>query len=227
MSKSTTAANDYLRLLYNATAITNIADNAASAPLTSIFVALHSADVAEGAVQTSNEISYTGYARVGVARTTGGWTVTNDSVSPVAAISFGACTAGSATATHWSTGVAISGGTKVLHKGPIGARLGPFTAATSDTITIPGLTGVAVNDRICFYATNASSLPTGMVSGTVYWVITLSGNDITVSGISQGGAVLDITGAGDGVAFKVTPIVITSSPSVTPQLSTGTTITEE
>lgn len=226
MSKGQTTANDYLRLLYNATAITNIADNAASAPLTQIYVALHSADVADTATQNSNEISYTGYARVAVARTTGGWTVTNDSVSPVAAISFGACTAGSATATHWSTGVAVSGATKVLHKGPIGARLGPFTAAVSDTITIPGLTGLAVDERICFYATNASSLPTGMTSGVVYYVKTLSGNDITIS-TTQGGATVDLTSVGDGVAFKVTPIVITSSPSVTPQLSTGTTITEE
>jgi Tfp pilus assembly protein PilV len=226
MSKGQTSANDYLRLVYNATAITNIADNAASAPLTLIYVALHSADVADTATQNSNEISYTGYARVGVARTTGGWTVTTDSVSPVAAINFGACTAGSATATHWSTGVGASGATKVLHSGPIGSRLGPFTAAVSDTITIPGLASVSVNDRICFYATNGSALPTGMTSGQVYFVLTVSGDAITVS-TTQGGLTLDLTSVGDGVAFKVTPIVITSSPSVTPQLSTGTVITEE
>jgi hypothetical protein len=226
MSKGQTAANQYLRLIYNATAIANIADNAASAPLTLIYVALHSADVADASAQNSNEISYTGYARVGVARTTGGWSVTNDAVSPVAAISFGACTAGSATATHWSTGVGASGATNVLHSGPIGARLGPFTAAVSDTITIPGLTGLAVDERICFYATNGSSLPTGMTSGVVYFVKTLSGNDITIS-TTQGGATVDLTSVGDGLAFKVTPIAITSSPSVTPQLSTATTITEE
>jgi len=226
MSKGQTAANDYLRLLYNATAITNLADNAATAPLTNIYVALHSADVADTASQNSNEISYTGYARVGVARTTGGWTVTNDAVSPVAAISFGACTAGNATATHFSTGVGASGATKVLHSGVIGNRLGPFTATVSDVITLPGLTGVNVNDRICFYATNGSSLPTGMTSGVVYYVATVSGNDVTVS-TSQGGGTLDLTSVGTVLRSKVTPINITSAPSVTPQLSVSTTIYEE
>lgn len=228
MSKSRTTANNFLKLLYNATAIGNIADNAAGTPITSVYVALHSADPVDTATQDSNEVAYTGYGRVGVARTTGGWTVTNDQVSPVATISFGACTVGSATATHWSTGKTSTGATDIFHSGPIGSRLGPFTAAVigTDVLVIPGLTGLSVDDRICFYATNGSSLPTGIVEGTVYWVKTLSGNDITISS-TQGGATQDVTVVGDGIAFRVTPIVITSSPSVTPQLSTSTTIYEE
>lgn len=119
MSKGDTFENDLLRLIFNATAIANIADNAAASPLTNLFVALHSADPGESGTQTTNEVAYTGYARATVARTSGGWTVTANSVSPVANIDFPACTGGSATATHASIGVASSGGSKILYKGAL------------------------------------------------------------------------------------------------------------
>lgn len=222
MGKGDTYANDLLRLLYNATAIANVADNAATSPLTNIFVALHSADPGAAGAQNNNEISYTGYARVSVARTTGGWTVTGRSVSPVANIDFGAATAGSATAMFFSTGAAVSGATKIFHRGVIGSAQGPLTAVAADTITIPGHT-FAVDDRIVFFAVDGSALPTGITEGTVYFVKTVSSNDITIS-TTQGGATLDITAAGDGRVWKVTPLVITSTPSTTPRLTTASTI---
>lgn len=132
--KSDTFENDLLKLIYNATAIANIADNAATSPLTNLFVALHTADPGEAGTQSTNETTYTGYARVSVARTSGGWTVTGNSVSPVATVSFGQCTAGTATITHASVGVASSGGTKILHSGAISP-----TIAVSNGV-IPQLT---------------------------------------------------------------------------------------
>lgn len=42
-----------------------------------------------------------------------------------------------------------------------------------------------------------------------------------------GVAVSAVPNTGDGVAFKVTPIGVTTTPQVTPQLTTGTTITED
>ena len=226
MAKATTISNDLLKLLYNATAIANIADNAGTAPLTNLYVALHTADPGAGGDQTTSEVSYTGYARAAVARTSGGWTVSTNTVSPVAAVSTGACSAGTATATHFSVGVASSGASKIIHRGPIAsARLGPFTAiAATDAITFPGLSGMAVDDRIVFQSVGGSTLPTGITEGTVYWVKTVSGNDITIS-TTQGGSTLDITAAGDGIAYRATPIAI--SAGVTPQLGTGTTIYEE
>lgn len=119
MSKGNTFENDWLKLVFNATAIANLADNAASSPLTNLHVSLHTADPGEAGDQTTNEIAYTSYARVAVARTTDGWTVTNNSVSPVANISFPAGTGGSGTATHWAVGTASSGTGKVLYKGTI------------------------------------------------------------------------------------------------------------
>lgn len=117
--KSDTFENDWLKLIFQATAIANIADNAASSPLANLYIALHTADPTDAGVQTASEATYTGYARVAVARTAGGWTVTGSSVSPVAAISFGACTAGTNTITHWSVGVASSGGSKILYSGAV------------------------------------------------------------------------------------------------------------
>jgi len=119
MSKGDTFENDLLKLIFNATAIGNLADNAAASPLTNLFVSLHTADVGEAGNQTTNEISYTGYARVAVARSSAGWTVTNNSVSPAATISFPNCTGGSATATHFAIGTSASGTGKVLYKGAI------------------------------------------------------------------------------------------------------------
>lgn len=119
MSFGNTFENDLLKLIYNATAIANIADNAASAPLTNIYVAGHTASPDETGTQSTNELAYTSYARVAVARTSGGWTVTNNSVSPVANIDFPAGTGGSGTMTHFSTGVASSGATKILNYGTV------------------------------------------------------------------------------------------------------------
>lgn len=120
MSKSNTFENDLLQLIFNGTAIANLANNATTSPLTSLYVALHTADPGEAGTQSTNEVAYTGYARVAVARTSGGWTVTGSSVSPTSNIEFGEMTGGTAgTATHASIGVAASGATKILYKGAL------------------------------------------------------------------------------------------------------------
>jgi len=109
MSKSDAFETDYLKLIFNGTSIANLADNTATSPATTLTVALHTSDPGEGGNQTSNEISYTGYARVAVARTSGGWTVTGNSVSPVATITFGQMTGGAGgTVTHASVGTGVS-----------------------------------------------------------------------------------------------------------------------
>ncbi len=119
MSKSSTFENDLLKLIFNATTIANIAINATSGPLTNLYVSLHTADPGEAGDQTTSECSYVSYARVAVARTTGGWTVTANSVSPVADIVFPTCTGGIETATHAAVGTAISGAGKILYSGTI------------------------------------------------------------------------------------------------------------
>ena len=119
MSISNDTENNILKLIFNATAWANVADNAASSPLTNIDVALHTADPGEAGNMSTNETTYTSYARVSVARTTGGWTVTNNSVSPVANIDFPAGTGGSGTVTHFSVGKTGGGTAQILWSGTV------------------------------------------------------------------------------------------------------------
>jgi hypothetical protein len=105
---SDSSENSFLNLLFSATAWANVADNAASTPLTNISVALHTADpipvgTETGTMQTS-EIAYTSYARVNVARSTGWTTATTGVVNPAAQIDFPAGTGGTGTASFFSTG---------------------------------------------------------------------------------------------------------------------------
>lgn len=142
MSKSNFFETALLELILNGTPIPNIADNAATAPLTDLYVALHTADPGEAGNQSTSECAYTGYARVAVARTSGGWAVVGNSVSPVAAIDFPDATGGVETATHWSVGLAAAGATDILYSGAISPtisisagvtpRLGTGTAITED-----------------------------------------------------------------------------------------------
>lgn len=123
MSKSNNLETDLLELLFNATAIANIADNAASAPLTDLYVSLHTGDPGEGGDQETNEATYTSYARVAVARSGAGWTVTDDTVENAATIQFPECTGGSDTITHFAVGTAASGAGSILYSGALTASL--------------------------------------------------------------------------------------------------------
>lgn len=135
MSKGNTFENDFLKLVFTATAIANIADNAATSPLTNLYVSLHTADPGETGDQTTNETTYTSYTRVAVARTTGGWTVTANSVSPAATISFPQCTGGTATITHAAVGTASSGTGKILYKGALTPSISVSAGVTPQITT--------------------------------------------------------------------------------------------
>lgn len=123
MSKGNTFENDWLLLIFNATAIANIADNAATSPLTNLYVSLHTGDPGEAGSQTTNECAYTSYARVAVARSGSGWTVSGASVTNAGAVAFPAATGGSETATHFAVGTAASSTGKILYSGALTASL--------------------------------------------------------------------------------------------------------
>jgi hypothetical protein len=139
MSKGDTFENDLLKLIFNATAIANLADNAASSPATTITVALHTADPGETGTQSTSEATYTGYARVTVARTTGGWTASSaGSTSPVANIDFPACTAGTNTITHFSVGTGVSN--KLLYSGTVTPNISVSNGVTPRLTTATTVT---------------------------------------------------------------------------------------
>lgn len=71
---------------------------------------MHTANPDEGGAQNTSEASYTGYARVALARDdASAFTVTGNAVTNAALIQFGLCTAGSSTVTHWAIGYMSSG----------------------------------------------------------------------------------------------------------------------
>ena len=130
MSKGDTFENDLLKLIFNGTAITSIADNAASSPFTNLYLSLHTADPGESGSQMTSEAAYTSYARVAVARTSGGFTVSANSVSPAADVSFPACTGSTATVTHFAIGTASSGTGKILYSGTVTPNISVSTGVT-------------------------------------------------------------------------------------------------
>src|SRR5690242_10522603 len=119
MSIADATENAILLLVFNATTWANYAINATSSPETNIVVALLTADPTDSGNQSSSEVAYTSYARVNVARTSSGWTVSSNSVSPVANIDFPAGTGGSGTVTYFSTGKSGGGSTAILWSGTV------------------------------------------------------------------------------------------------------------
>ena len=122
MSKSDAFEAALLDLIFLNADVANIGDAAGlqnSAAAGSLFLALHTADPGEAGTHTTNEVAYTGYARVGVARSGAGWSRTGNTINPVANIDFPPCTAGTPTATHFSIGTLVSGAGMVLYKGAI------------------------------------------------------------------------------------------------------------
>ena len=124
MPKSTATCNSILNLMYRATAWANVADNAASSPLTNTYAGLHTADLTAGTNQQSqNEAGYTNYARVAVARSTGWTAASGGATENAATISFPQCGVTGATVTHVSVGVGSSGTTAVWHYGALNSSL--------------------------------------------------------------------------------------------------------
>lgn len=120
MAFTTSFANSILSLIFNGTAIANIADNAASSPLTNIYVSLHTSNPGAAANQTTFEATYTSYARVAVARSTGGWTAASGGITyPVANITFPAATGGTNTIVYFGVGSASSSTGVLFGSGPI------------------------------------------------------------------------------------------------------------
>jgi hypothetical protein len=133
MSKSDAFETALLSLIFTNNNIANLGDSTGvrgSTSAGSLYFALHTADPGEAGSQTTSEVSYTGYARVAVARSGSGFTVTGNSVSPAADVTFGECTDGTATATHFSIGTADTGGGTVLYKGSLTPSIAIATGVT-------------------------------------------------------------------------------------------------
>lgn len=108
MPYSSATKNDIQQMLYNDVTPPFMAD-------TDWYLSLHTASPGAWGTQATNEVSYTGYARIPVVRSGSGWTVAGSLVTNATLLQFGTRTdAGSTTATHWAIGRSLSGAWQVI-----------------------------------------------------------------------------------------------------------------
>ena len=145
-SKANTWETGVLELLFKNTAFTLVGDAAGllpSAGAGSLYVSLHTGDPGEAGDQTTNEIAYTGYARVAVARSGAGWVVTNDSVSPAATVTFPISAGGAGgTVTHFGVGTSTlaTGAGKLLYSGTVTPNIVVSSGVTPALTTATAIT---------------------------------------------------------------------------------------
>lgn len=118
-AKSAAFDNQLLALIFNGTTIPGLADNTATLPLTSLYVALHTASPGTAGNQMTNEIAYGSYARQAIARNSGGFVVMGAVATFAANLTFPTATSGTQTATYFSIGELATGAGEVLYFGPI------------------------------------------------------------------------------------------------------------
>lgn len=140
MSMTTAEAEKLLGLYFENQDHANIGDATGIRGATtagSLYISLHSADPGETGSQTTAEVSYGGYARVGVARTTGAWNISSAAdpatAKNAAAVTFGQCTSGTTTATYFGVGTSASGVGQLLFSGQITSPGGGLAISTGIT----------------------------------------------------------------------------------------------
>ena len=144
MSKSNAAENALLQLFFNNVDFATIGDAGGlqnSATAGSFYISLHTADPGEAGDQTTSEATYGSYARVAVARSASGWTVSGATAVNFAQITFPESTSGTNTVTYVGIGTEASGAGVLMYSGALTSsrtvEVGgtPFFAATSLTVT--------------------------------------------------------------------------------------------
>ena len=133
MSLTNAFEEDILQHIFNSTTVIGALN------LGFVYVALFTADPTETG-STANEADYTSYARVSVARSGAGWTVSGNTAENAAAVTFPAATGGSNTITHIALMSALTGGTMIWSQAvsssfAVSSGITPEFAAGAITIT--------------------------------------------------------------------------------------------
>jgi hypothetical protein len=143
MSFFNAAENAILALIFNATTYANVADNAASSPLTNIHASLHTADPGEGGTLATSESAYTNYVRVNIARSTSGFTApSGGSTAFNANVDFASSGASGTTITHGALGKTGGGSAEGIVSGAITPNISIPSAGviprltTASTVTL-------------------------------------------------------------------------------------------
>jgi hypothetical protein len=129
-------------LVFHGSSIANLAVNATTGPSTVLMVALHTASPTDAASsgQATSECAYTNYARVAVERTTTGWTITSNSVSPTTNITFAQCGGGTETVTHFSVSHTTISTAPILYYGTVTPNIAVANGVTPRLTTATAIT---------------------------------------------------------------------------------------
>ena len=139
MSKSNVFETQLLEAIFE-NDVAGLGTLLAAGALATLYVSLHTSDPGEAGDQTTNEIAYTDYARVAITRATG-FTVTGNSVSPVAAITFPEGGAGtSPTATHFGIGTLATTAGILMYSGTVTPNIVCGEGITPELTTATAIT---------------------------------------------------------------------------------------
>lgn len=123
MPLTTAFANSLAQLIFWNTNIANIGDATGlrgASTVGNLWLTLHTASPGSAGTAVTNEVSYTGYARVQLARSNAAWVISGNVVSPIADVSFPANSGGTTqTATHWGIVNTASGAGVLLVSGTL------------------------------------------------------------------------------------------------------------
>lgn len=219
MPKADTWELGLLNLLFNNTAFGGVGDSTglpASGTTGSLYVSLHITTPGDGGDQTTGEANYTGYQRVAVARTSGGWTVSEVSLVAsavnTAQTTFPQCTGGSNTITFVGVGTAPS---TTVAAGSNGATL------PQSTINVASTTGFPASGTILVF--------NGTAYQTVTYTATAGGNQFT--GCSGGTGTLatgyPVLQAGKLLYYGSLTSSLAVSNNITPSFAAGALVIAE
>lgn len=159
------------------------------------------------AVETPTEPSGNGYVRVPIGSAQFGSAAASGLVSNTAAITYAQATGNWGDIIGLGIWDAVTSGNLLRKTYAVSGLWRTFTALASNEIsTTPG--HVFVNtDRVVVVALPGTVLPTGLTQGTLYYVITVSGNTFQLS-LTSGGAAINLTADGGGRVAKVIPTTV-------------------
>lgn len=226
MPKTTNYADNLFKLFNTNLAYAGIGDAGGLQPSVvagNLYVSLHTGDPGLTGSQAVNEAAYTGYARVAVARSAAGWTVSTNQVTNFANVTFPVCTALTSLVTWFGLGTDSVGAGQLLYAFPLIQTYYDFVAQTAGNLFYNNSPLVA-NTPIQLVTNPGGALPGGFAQGTTYFVKTVTGTNFTVSA-TAGGADIVVASAGSGLLGQESSLSV--SAGITPQFLAGQLIIAE
>lgn len=190
--------------------------NATAGSVTSLNIALHTADPGIAGSQSTSEATFTGYARQTLSRTSGNWPFTSPNIfENGATITFGPNTGTSQTVSWASVGTGVSN--RMIFRTPLALETPkPFEALETTNGDISARAhGYSAGQEIVFVDVEGETLPTGITEGTTYFVIAAGlATDTFRYSITSGGSANVHSTKGAGYLAKISQKAVGTNDTV-------------